>query len=227
MSDYLIDEKTLTSFADSARGIYNKTGILTGQQIVDDVKGIVGQVEEQRDLIDSISRKFFDKDLVDYCSGELVHLYNNKITKVGDFAFRTYSNLVSVNLPNVTSIGDTAFINDTSLTSVNLPKVTSIGVQAFEYCPSLSIMDLPSVIKIKYRAFNRCNSLTTLIIRTNEVCVLDDNYCFNDTPIESGLGYIYVPKALIEDYKIAENWSRYKSQFRPIEDYPEICEVSA
>lgn len=35
-------------------------------------------------------------------------------------------------------------------------------------------------------------------------------------------GYIYVPKALIEDYKIATNWSVYADRFRAIENYPEI-----
>jgi hypothetical protein len=35
-------------------------------------------------------------------------------------------------------------------------------------------------------------------------------------------GYIYVPKALIEDYKVATNWSTFADQFRAIEDYPEM-----
>jgi hypothetical protein len=42
-------------------------------------------------------------------------------------------------------------------------------------------------------------------------------------------GYIYVPKALLSDedetmdYRRATNWSTFASQFRAIEDYPEIC----
>jgi len=38
------------------------------------------------------------------------------------------------------------------------------------------------------------------------------------------VGYIYVPKELIEDYKKATNWTTYANHFRAIEDYPEICE---
>lgn len=41
----------------------------------------------------------------------------------------------------------------------------------------------------------------------------------NGTPIANGTGYIYVPSALIEQYKVAENWSTYASQFRALEDY--------
>jgi hypothetical protein len=46
---------------------------------------------------------------------------------------------------------------------------------------------------------------------------------FNNTPIKSGTGYIYVPATLIDSYKSATNWSTYAAQFRAIEDYPEIC----
>jgi hypothetical protein len=42
---------------------------------------------------------------------------------------------------------------------------------------------------------------------------------FDQSPIKSGTGYIYVPRALVEDYKVATNWSAYASQFRAIEDY--------
>ena len=42
---------------------------------------------------------------------------------------------------------------------------------------------------------------------------------FDSTPIKSGNGYIYVPFALIEQYKAATNWSTYAAQFRALEDY--------
>lgn len=42
---------------------------------------------------------------------------------------------------------------------------------------------------------------------------------FNNTPIALGTGYIYVPRAFIDSYKAAENWSTYASQFRALEDY--------
>ena len=38
-------------------------------------------------------------------------------------------------------------------------------------------------------------------------------------PIASGAGYIYVPAALVDSYKVATNWSTYAAQFRALEDY--------
>ena len=55
------------------------------------------------------------------------------------------------------------------------------------------------------------------------MCELDDTSVFSNTPISNGTGYIYVPKALIESYQAHEKWSAYASQFRAIEDYPDIC----
>lgn len=35
----------------------------------------------------------------------------------------------------------------------------------------------------------------------------------------SGTGYIYVPRALVDTYKAATNWSTIADQFRALEDY--------
>ena len=59
-----------------------------------------------------------------------------------------------------------------------------------------------------------CPALKALIIRTGQVCSLG-----------AGLGngtdscYIYVPRALINDYKAATNWAQYADKFRALEDY--------
>ena len=42
---------------------------------------------------------------------------------------------------------------------------------------------------------------------------------FKNTPIASGTGYIYVPRALVDSYKVATNWATYAAQFRALEDY--------
>lgn len=41
------------------------------------------------------------------------------------------------------------------------------------------------------------------------------------------MGYIYVPAALIDEYKTATNWATFADQFRAIEDYPDICGEAA
>jgi hypothetical protein len=42
---------------------------------------------------------------------------------------------------------------------------------------------------------------------------------FNPSPLYLGKGYIYIPSALIENYKGATDWSNYADQFRALEDY--------
>ena len=45
------------------------------------------------------------------------------------------------------------------------------------------------------------------------------NWSGNDGPIMKGEGYIYVPRALVDSYKVATNWSSWATQFRALEDY--------
>ena len=122
----------------------------------------------------------------------------------------------------VTSIGSYAFYKCTSLKTVNFPAATSIGERAFFYCSALTTADFPAATIIGKSAFNSCSKLTTLILRSDTMATLDDTYAFNSTPIASGTGYIYVPAALVDSYKAANNWRTYANHIRAIEDYPEI-----
>ena len=141
-------------------------------------------------------------------------------TSIGNSAFDGCSKLTSVNFPLVTSIGSSAFNECSSLTSVNFPLVTSISTGTISYCSSLTSVDFPLVTSIGGYAFRGDSSLTSLILRTTtQVCSLNNKSAFWDTPMISGTGYIYVPSALIEDYKAATNWSTYAAQFRALEDY--------
>ena len=70
----------------------------------------------------------------------------------------------------------------------------SIGVGAFSSAP-LKALILPGGTLVSLANTNAINS------------------------INSVNGYIYVPKSLIEDYKVATNWSAYADQFRVLEDY--------
>ena len=54
------------------------------------------------------------------------------------------------------------------------------------------------------------------------VCNLKSTGALLNTPIAQGTGYIYVPKNLMEQYKVATNWTLYATQFRAIEDYLDI-----
>lgn len=144
-------------------------------------------------------------------------------TTIGSCAFYECSNLESINIPEVITIKDSCFSRCSKLKNIDLPKVESIERDSFEVCKSLTKADLKSVKKICYGSFYNCAVLETLIIRTNSICTLLDTNALTRTKIDSGTGYIYVPRSLIEDYKVATNWATYANQFRAIEDYPEIC----
>ena len=164
-----------------------------------------------------------------------------KLVNMKSNSIASNSILVTINLP--VFVGKDGYQSgfgcrgSEQLKNVNIPKVQYLDKEGFDTCPILERLDLPSVIQINnvsyQHPFNNCYKLTVLILRTNQVVKLvDSTNLFNYCPIKNGgydglQGYIYVPKALIEDYKVATNWSVYADKFRAIEDYPNICgEVS-
>lgn len=164
-----------------------------------------------------------DTDIEDGILGRTLSSYSNdRITSVGRYAFAGWSALKTIDLPNLVTIGNYAF-NASGLTEAVFPKVTSIGTSSLYNCTSLAFVDLPVVDTIKSQAFVYSRNLVTLIIRSSAVATLENTNVFTNTPISSGTGYIYVPKALVDTYKAATNWSTYANQIRAIEDYPEIC----
>lgn len=165
------------------------------------------------------------------------------VTSIGTYAFYNCSALRELNCPNVTSIGAYS-MRQSGVVDVNFPELLSVPDNALSYCTkmtsltlakattissgcrnsnALTKVDLGSVTTLSGSAFYYCSDIVTLIIRTNSVCTLAATNTLQGSGIAQKKGYIYVPKALIEDYKVATNWTTYANQFRAIEDYPEIC----
>lgn len=134
-------------------------------------------------------------------------------------SFRRCDSLRVVNLPKATSIGHTCFMDCVSLASVNAPLATSIGDSAFSYCNLLERIDFPSLTSIAGSAFNYCTNLKILILRSASVATLSNTNALIATAISGKKGYIYVPAALVDEYKAATNWTTYAGQFRALEDY--------
>ena len=146
------------------------------------------------------------------------------IEEIGSYAFYYCDVLTSVHLPSVTTMGGYAFGGCAILPEVNFPRIKKIDTNTFRGCQGLQKADFGAVTNIATNAFYNCNKLTALIIRTPTVAyVSSTSTVFQGTPIVNGTGYIYVPSALIEQYKVQTNWTAYATQFRAIEDYPEIC----
>ena len=91
----------------------------------------------------------------------------DKVTSIGEFAFKLCKSLKSVAIPNsVKSIGKEAFGCCEHLTSVTIPNsVKSIGEFAFWSCEALTSITIPdSVTSIGEKAFWCCRSLTNVSI---------------------------------------------------------------
>ena len=143
--------------------------------------------------------------------------------EIRDYAFYNCYSLTSIDIPNIVAVRTYSFQNCTSLTEVSLPNVVRMLGSTFRGCESLSRAELGSILDVSGAFSFRDTALDTLILRGNGVSQLTSTNIFQSTPIADGTGYIYVPSALLEQYKVATNWATYANQFRAIEDYPEIC----
>jgi hypothetical protein len=144
-----------------------------------------------------------------------------KCTTVDQYAFQYCTALINVNLPECTTVDSSAFSYCEKLQNVNIPKCTIINYGVFEYC-NLKKIDLNVVEKIEAYAFWNCKLLECVkILNTETVCALANKSAFSNTPIENSTGYIYVPDALVNEYKKATNWSVFANQIKPLSEYVE------
>ena len=124
----------------------------------------------------------------------------------------------------------------------NLPY---LGYDAFWYASGLELVYADKLYTLGESGghFNSCTHLKALILAGDEaVCTLSNTNSFDYSPIKGYFatnisstdtrykrddGYIYVPRALLEDYKVAPNWSTFAHKFRAIEDYGGLAGIKA
>ena len=186
------------------------------------------------------------QDLADVLMNNIEDFENSRITKLGKYAFAYKTNLKTASLPNLATSAERAFSNCDSMTTLSVPNMrgatqtymcaycsaltsadvknaSSISTYSFYGCSNLAKVEFNRISSISSNSFNGCTKLATLIIRNLTMATLGATSAFTGTKIAGSGGYIYVPSALIEDYKAATNWSTYASKFRAIEDYPSIA----
>lgn len=156
-------------------------------------------------------------------------VYAPKLEYIGSQAF---SNTPITEIPNankITTLKDSAF-EKTKIVRANLPELVTLGTHVFNGITTLISADFGEnhrqdggLSGVRASMFYGCTNLETVILRAPVLLTLENKNTFTNTPIANGTGYIYVPKALIEQYKVATNWITYAEQFRAVEDYPEIC----
>lgn len=167
-----------------------------------------------------------DTGLADSLVNGTITSYSSDVQTLREHAFSDCA-LTSVSLPNVTLIPDNAFSYCEKLASCDFPKVETIdGAYTFNSCSSLEKIIFPSLTSISDMGmWAWCKSTLALILPNSTVATCGSaGASWKPIPFsDKKQGYIYVPKALIEQYKVATNWATFASRFRAIEDYPDIC----
>lgn len=195
------------------------------QDVLTKLQGVIDRAQAVTTLPDATVTRQMDALIKQYINSEnavanqliekTILTVKSNVKTVEQYAFAYCPNLKAVNLPEAETIKANAFRESATLMRVNIPKTKHLYSWAFYWCKALAKIDLPIVEIIDYQAFSG-SAMNTIIIR-NANCVLT-----SPQSIQTGV-YIYVPRALIDDYKTATNWTIHAEHIRAIEDYPDIC----
>lgn len=148
----------------------------------------------------------------------------------------TLSGLLTHTLTEYTTKAEFTFgtkrLNCSSLERFIVPNATgTINSHTFYGCTNVKYLDLGRISTISNNALIGLHLLEALVLRNTETPTVlaglfNNNYSIsrNNYTVDGKLYYcyFYVPKAMLESYKAANNWKNYTERFRAIEDYPEI-----
>ncbi len=139
------------------------------------------------------------------------------VTRIGDFAFFTCSNLTTVTIPeSVKAIGSESFYFCEKLKSIKLPsKLTTIEPFAFYNCSNLKSVTIPKSVKVvDYNTFCGCKKLANInlpdTLETIGSNAFMDTAYYNDNSNWTK-GVLYIGKNLISGRKIDPETYEYIS----------------
>lgn len=159
-----------------------------------------------------------------YCyglSGDIV--LPSTVTSIGQYSFASCKNIETFTATGaITTFSTYTFTGasaDHKMTvrEIHLPNLgTSIALNlnfgsatAANACQSLELCDIGKAKSIAANTFANCYKLQTLIMRRTSVTTCANVNAFLNTPVRgrnSLTAKIYVPEALIDDYKAATTW---------------------
>lgn len=159
------------------------------------------------------------------------------------------TNIVNLNIPNLESCYK-GFVSNSSVKTLSFPKLSNVrgsgnslgqnlenlttlelGLTNNSYfwlvsnAPDLTKVTLPQFNYVSKAMFKNCSNIKTIVLSNpSNVCTLS-NASYLPTQITNTAdttSYVYVPQALLTNYKTATNWATFSSKIRAIEDYPDI-----
>lgn len=137
---------------------------------------------------DSVLRGLIQRDVTEF-------VIPDGVTKIGNYAFYSFTSLTSVTIPNgVTTIGAYAFNNCPSLTSVTIPdSVTEIGRYAFASLIMLKNVKLSSNANVAEAMLTNCKSIEEIYVPEGVTKI--GRYTFNNC---TSLKTAYLPSTVIQ-----------------------------
>lgn len=129
------------------------------------------------------------------------------VETIEESAFEGCEGLKEVTIGSgVNIIGNRAFESCSALTEVTIPDaVTRIGNSAFWRCAALAKVTIGKGVEyIDYYAFTGCKALREMVCNP-EVMIECNEDTFYD--FDTSKGTLFVPKALVEEYRNTEPWS--------------------
>ena len=159
------------------------------------------------------------------------------------------ANIANLNIPNLESCYK-GFISNSNVKTLSFPKLSNVhgsgnslgqnledlttlelGLSNNSYfwlvsnAPDLTKVTLPQFNYVSNAMFKNCSNIKTIVLSNpSNVCTLS-NVSYLPTQITNTANttsYVYVPQALLANYKTATNWASFSSKIRAIEDYPDI-----
>lgn len=205
MGKKIVDDESLTMLAEEMRGLSGGTEELVFPE---------GFVAEARSISAGQYNKGHKQGMDDFLGNRNIgEFYSDTLTSAVMYAFAGRTSMTSVYLPKFTSSSNYIFYNCTGLVRAMLPAFNTaneavVGSYFYE-CDKLQFVDFGNVGVLANSTFIRCSVLKELVLRRSSAVVLSNVLVFNGTPYAQGGtgGKIYVPAALIEEYKTATNWS--------------------
>ena len=215
--------KTLCDLGDAIREVTGDSTLRTPKEMIAKVKEFSGGGGDLDALIDGSITEVVSNATVIRAYG----LYYSNLTKgyfpnvihIKDKGMSNCEKVTELFLPNCTTIFSCGLQACRKLTKLILPSVSITSKNSFNYCDSLAILDFHKDVIIGSGSFGNNSALKALILRFEDTSILSGASEFSFSPIASGTGYIYVPRALVDSYKTATNWTTYATQFRALEDY--------
>lgn len=174
--------------------------------------------------ITSLPANYFAAKDTNYRNGINYRLKNvnlpNNLRVLGSYAFYYCSTLELNSLPeSITSLGTYTFYGNSKITLKRIPSgVKILGNYVFNLCGGLTELTIEGdLTTINNYALSNCANLSKIVMpNLTSVPELKHTNAFNNMPISKNTGYIYVPDSLVEEMKIATNWSTYATRIKGV-----------